>query len=75
MKGQKGITLVALIITIVLLLILATVTITTITTDGLFDKANAAVQGYNKVQSEEKLTTDGLKQDVDTYFEKYPPKS
>jgi len=43
MKGQKGITLVALVITIIVMLILAGVTISIIVNGGLFNQANNAV--------------------------------
>ena len=42
MKGQKGITLVALVITIIVMLILVGVTITIAVNNGLFDKARDA---------------------------------
>ena len=41
-NGQKGITLVALVITIIILLILATISIQALTNTGLFQKANEA---------------------------------
>ena len=41
-NGQKGITLVALVITIIILLILATISIQSLTNTGLFQKANEA---------------------------------
>ena len=37
MRGQKGITLVALVITIIVMLILVTVTVTTAINGGLFE--------------------------------------
>jgi len=42
MKGQKGITLVALVITIIVMLILAGVTISIVVNGGLFDNAATA---------------------------------
>lgn len=42
MKGQKGITLVALVITIIILLILAGISIASLTGNGLFEKAKLA---------------------------------
>jgi len=44
MKGQKGITLVALVITIIVMLILAGVTISIVVQGGLFNQATNAVQ-------------------------------
>ena len=43
MKGQKGITLVALVITIIIMLILAGVTISVVVNGGLFNQAEQAV--------------------------------
>lgn len=42
MKGQKGITLVALVITIIVMLILVGVSVTIALNGGLFDTANSA---------------------------------
>ena len=68
MRGQKGITLVALIITIVVLLILATVAITSLQENNIIDNANMAVNAYNnKVQqSENQITT--LNQTLQDYI-------
>ena len=46
-KGNKGITLVALIITIIVLLILAGVSITFALQGGILDNAKKAVNEYN----------------------------
>ncbi len=54
LKGQKGITLVALVITIIVLLILAGVTITlTLGENGIFKTAEKAGENYTKAQREE----------------------
>jgi len=53
MRGQKGITLVALIITIIVLLILAVVTIAAVSNDGIINYAKNAQQDYNKAQTDE----------------------
>lgn len=58
LKGQKGITLVALVITIIVLLILAGVTITlTLREDGIFKTAEKAGENYTQAQRKE---LDGL---------------
>lgn len=44
MRGQKGITLVALVITIIVMLILAGVTISVVINGGLFDQASNATE-------------------------------
>lgn len=55
LKGQKGITLVALVITIIILLILAGVTISlTLGNNGLFQTAKTAAQNYSEAQQYEK---------------------
>ena len=56
MKGQKGITLVALIITIIVMLILVGVSITVAMNGGLFDKATTAREGTLKSQVTEAMT-------------------
>ena len=53
MKGQKGITLVALIITIIVMLILVGVSITVAINGGLFDKANEAGDSYQTAADQE----------------------
>ena len=53
MRGQKGITLVALIITIVVLLILAMVAIGSVNNTGIIDYAKNAANDYNAKKTEE----------------------
>lgn len=54
LKGQKGITLVALVITIIVLLILAGVTITlTLRENGIFKTAEKAGENYTQAQRDE----------------------
>ena len=53
MKGQKGITLVALIITIIVMLILVAVTISIALNGGLFDKARTASKETRIAQARE----------------------
>lgn len=53
MRGQKGITLVALVITIIVMLILVGVSVTVAINGGLFDKARDAKTGYESSQASE----------------------
>ena len=53
MKGQKGITLVALVITIIILLILAGISIASLTGNGLFEKAKLAKNETNAAAKNE----------------------
>ena len=53
MKGQKGITLVALVVTIIVLLILAGITIKILMNSGLIQKTNLARDTYTKVKDNE----------------------
>ena len=53
MKGQKGITLVALVITIIVMLILVGVSVTVALEGGLFDSAKAAGNQYEAAAKEE----------------------
>ena len=55
MKGNKAITLVALIITIVILLVLATVSISLVMNDGIIDRANKGVNKYSEGEIEEQI--------------------
>lgn len=60
MKGQKGITLVALVITIIVMLILTGVTITLSLDAGLLDKANEAkTETEADAQEDNRLVTEG----------------
>ena len=56
MKGQKGITLVALIITIIVMLILVGVSITVAMNGGLFEKATTAVDETKEKQLDEAVS-------------------
>lgn len=53
MRGQKGITLVALVITIIVMLILVGVSVTVAINGGLFGKAKEAKTGYEASQASE----------------------
>lgn len=56
MRGQKGITLVALIITIIVLLILAVVSISTINDSGLIQNSQAGVNKWEQEAAKENNT-------------------
>lgn len=70
LKGQKGITLVALVITIIVLLILAGVTITlTLREDGIFKTAEKAGENYTKAQRNELDGLNSFQSTVDRVIE------
>jgi len=65
-KGQKGITLVALVITIIVLLILAGVTISlTLGNEGIFTTAQQAAKNYTNAQDKEIYELDRFDNTVD----------
>jgi len=59
MKGQKGITLIALVITIIVMLILVGVTVTLAIQGNLFDQANTATTDYNNQAEGERNLSNG----------------
>ena len=66
MKGQKGITLVALVITIIVMLILVGVSITVAMQGGLFDTArDAATDTNTAAQAEQNLAQGSIDYRVD----------
>ena len=68
MKGQKGVTLVALVITIIVLLILAGVALATLTgNNNIIDNANNAVQQYKESSNDDALTIN----EAENLFQKY----
>ncbi len=70
LKGQKGITLIALVITIIILLILAGVTISlTLGENGLFKTAEGAAKNYVNEANKEKNLVNDLDQYVRNYAE------
>ncbi len=70
LKGQKGITLVALVITIIVLLILAGVTITlTLGENGIFKTAEKAGENYTQAQREELEGLNSFQNTVDRVIE------
>lgn len=60
MRGNKGITLIALVITIIVMLILVSVTVTLAINGGLFDYAKTAAEGTNNAANEETALSSGL---------------
>ena len=69
MKGQSGITLVALVITVIVMLILAGVAISALTTDGdLFSKSSDAVDKYNAKVTEQDEKINNLVDQFDYYY-------
>ncbi len=70
LKGQKGITLVALVITIIVLLILAGVTITlTLGEKGIFKTAEKAGENYTQAQREELERLNSFQNTLDRVIE------
>lgn len=74
MRGNKGITLIALVITIIVMLILVTVTISIATNGNLFTHAGNAAKGTKAhIANEEKLQSgtltkgDGTEQDIQLF--------
>lgn len=69
MKGQKGITLVALVITVVVMLILAGVAIAAVVDgDGLFNKTRDAAQTYTNSANDENAMLENLYDYIDEQF-------
>ena len=68
LKGQKGITLVALVITIIVLIILAGVSIALVLgDDGIVNKAKSGAQNYALAANEET----GVLQNIFSYVNEY----
>lgn len=66
MKGQKGITLVALVITVIVMLILAGVAISVLTSDGgLFNKTRNAANAYEISAANENKIVSNLMNYID----------
>ena len=59
MRGQKGITLVALVITIIVMLILVGVSVTVAINGGLFDKAKSGANNTKLEAGKEKNLSSG----------------
>ena len=71
MRGQRGITLVALVITIIVLLILAGVTIASITQYNFFGKAQDAANRFNTEAAKENTTIETMNNYLDQYYTQY----
>ena len=69
MKGQNGITLVALIITIIVLLILAVVSIGALTDSNLLPKSKKAVENYSQSVTAENGTLQSYTNYLGNYVE------
>lgn len=66
LKGQKGITLVALVITIIVLLILAGVTINlTLGNNGIWKSAEGAANNYTNAQNQELTQMNTFENDME----------
>lgn len=70
MRGQKGITLVALIITIVVLMILAVVSITAVQNNDIFTKAQNAADKYTNESEKEQNFLDNSSAILQNYYDK-----
>lgn len=69
MKGQRGVTLVALVITVIVMLILAGVAISALTAnDGLFGRTSNAADKYSNAAEQENHTVDNLMNYIDWKF-------
>ncbi len=74
MKGQKGITLVALIITIIVMIILVGVSVTFALNGGLFTAAEGAAENTEKAVKAEnnlssgKIVVDNVEKNVTDYY-------
>ena len=65
-SGEKGITLIALIVTIIILLILTSVSVKIIFDgDGLFSKSKYAVSSYNQAMIDEEESLEGILSELD----------
>ena len=68
LKGQKGITLVALVITIIVLIILAGISIALVmNNDGIATKAKQGAQNYQNAAAEEQTMLNTIFQSVENY--------
>ena len=69
MKGQSGITLVALIITIIVLLILAMVSISLVMNSGIITRANHAVNNYAASEDDEQKQINNAEAWMNNYMQ------
>ena len=75
MRGQKGITLVALIITIIVLLILAVVTISAVSGNHILNHAENARDRYTQAANEENTMLTQYETKLNTEAAKIPSNS
>jgi len=66
LKGQKGITLVALVITIIVLVILVGVSVSVAINTGLINNSKTAVNNYGTAQTNEMLLLNDVENQVNT---------
>lgn len=69
MRGQKGITLVALVITIIILLILAGISIAALRDTGLFERAQEAKNASENAQRAENETLNNFETVINGYIQ------
>ncbi len=71
LKGQKGITLIALVITIIVLIILAGVSISLVLgNQGILPRARQGKQNYQNAAVEERSALNSLTSEMDTEINK-----
>ena len=71
-NGQKGITLVALVVTIIILLILAGISISSLTKTGIFQKANEAKQKSEEAEENQTKTLNEYENELNKYISGTP---
>ena len=67
-NGEKGITLIALVITIIILLILAGISISALTNQGLFKNAKIAQNATEKAEAEQGKTLNEYEDEINKYL-------
>ena len=71
LKGQGGITLVALVVTIIVLIILATVSISIVTNSELIPQAQNVADLYANIDERFERESNVASQKIDAYFQNY----
>ena len=67
-NGEKGITLIALVITIIILLILAGISISALTNQGLFKNAKIAQNATEKAEAEQGKILNEYEDEINKYL-------